>query len=69
MTNSMSPLWLLLLLVVVDRLVSITLCCSFVIAITQLMRLYKHMVEVFQLRLTSSIIFIFVFFSAQSTFV
>ena len=64
-----SPPWLLLLLFVVDRLVSVTLCCSFVIAINQLMRLYKHMLEGFQFRLTSSIFILrFDIFSAPSTF-
>ena len=51
-TYDSSP-WLLLLLLFVDQLVYITLCCSFVIAITQLMRLYDEHIIFFQLRLGS----------------
>ena len=47
---------------------SITLCRSFVIAVTRLMRLYEHILEAFQLILTSTIfvlLFDFFFFSSE----
>ena len=51
-----SPPWLLLLLLFVDQLVYITLYCSFVIAITQLRRLYdEHMLEAFRFFYTSDL--------------
>ena len=59
---------LLLLLFIIDRFVFhamllLVLCCSFVIAITELMRLYEHMIDVFQLYMTSTIFILpFAFF-------